>query len=249
MKTSLLACIVTIVLLSSCGSAKTETNTTQDSNTNISEISEEKLIGSDCQDLSEKTQLALVEKNTNPDVSFEFLGAIYVENQASCYLQVKIESAANPGTPVYSLFNVVSEKTYRSFDSLEAMNQEIESFGKSASSSSQETDTNEVSIDSEGGISEGSEGTIPASTEIAPNEWETNLNEIEKQMEEQRQASQKLDFVGLTEEAAAALATENNVSFRVTMRDAIPLPVTMDYRPGRINADVESGVVVSVSVE
>jgi len=68
-------------------------------------------------------------------------------------------------------------------------------------------------------------------------------------MEEQRQASQKLDFVGLTEEAAAALATENNVSFRVTMRDAIPLPVTMDYRPGRINADVESGMVISVSVE
>ena len=119
MKTSLLACIVTIVLLSSCGSAKTETNTTQDSNTNISEISEEKLIGADCQDLSEKTQLALVEKNTNPDVSFEFLDAIYVENQASCYLQVKIENSANPETPVYSLFNVVSEKTYKSFNSLE----------------------------------------------------------------------------------------------------------------------------------
>ena len=232
MKTSLLACIVTIVLLSSCGSAKTETNTTQDSNTNISEISEEKLIGSDCQDLSEKTQLALVEKNTNPDVSFEFLDAIYVENQASCYLQVKIENSANPETPVYSLFNVVSEKTYKSFNSLEAMNQEIASFGKA---SPQETDTNK--------------GNISTSIEIVPNEWETNLNEIEQQMEEQRQASQKLDFVGLTEEAAATLAKEKGVPFRVIMRDGAPLPATMDYRPGRINAEVKDGIVSDFSVE
>lgn len=65
----------------------------------------------------------------------------------------------------------------------------------------------------------------------------------------QVQVAQSLDFVGLTEAQAEALSAENNITFRVVERDGESLPVTMDYRPGRINASVDNGVITSVTVE
>ena len=57
------------------------------------------------------------------------------------------------------------------------------------------------------------------------------------------------DYVGLSIEEAQKLAADSGVPFRVVMEDGQPLPVTMDYRPGRINAVVESGKVVGYQVE
>jgi hypothetical protein len=57
------------------------------------------------------------------------------------------------------------------------------------------------------------------------------------------------DYVGLTEAAAAVLAEANGVPFRVVERDGMMLPTTRDYRPGRINATVAEGVVVSYTIE
>lgn len=45
------------------------------------------------------------------------------------------------------------------------------------------------------------------------------------------------------------LASENNIPFRVIMRDGEMLSATMDYRPGRINAEVEDAIVVDFSIE
>ncbi|MCI4664695.1 MAG: hypothetical protein MRY74_08230 [Neomegalonema sp.] len=56
-------------------------------------------------------------------------------------------------------------------------------------------------------------------------------------------------YVGLTVADARALAKKSAVPFRVVMRDGKHLIVTRDYRPGRINAAVEKGVVTSASVE
>ncbi len=56
-------------------------------------------------------------------------------------------------------------------------------------------------------------------------------------------------YEGLTVEEAQALAEEHGKEFRVVEEDGEPLPATMDYRPGRINAIVEDGVVVWVDVE
>ena len=53
----------------------------------------------------------------------------------------------------------------------------------------------------------------------------------------------------MTEEEAKTLAEENGVSFRLVERDGQPLPVTKDYRPGRINATMNDGVITSYSVE
>lgn len=56
-------------------------------------------------------------------------------------------------------------------------------------------------------------------------------------------------IIGMTETEAAAYAETNDVSFRIGWVDGEAQPVTMDYRPGRITAAVESGVVTSYSVE
>ncbi len=57
------------------------------------------------------------------------------------------------------------------------------------------------------------------------------------------------DYVGLTLEAAQELAENNNTTLRVTELDGEPQMVTMDYRPGRINASVKNNIVTSYRVE
>ncbi len=56
-------------------------------------------------------------------------------------------------------------------------------------------------------------------------------------------------YVGLPVSEAEMVAETNNVPFRVVERDGELLPTTRDYRPGRINAVVEEGVVVSYTIE
>ena len=81
---------------------------------------------------------------------------------------------------------------------------------------------------------------------VEPEEKEYTKEDL---LEQQREKSEGLDFLGLTEEEALNLANENNVSFRVVKRDGRYLAVTMDYRPGRINAEIEDGKVTTFNVE
>lgn len=62
-------------------------------------------------------------------------------------------------------------------------------------------------------------------------------------------ATTPVDYIGLTEEAAQQFAQQNNDLFRVVERDGEPLMMTEDYRPGRINAVVEYGIVTTYTVE
>jgi len=71
--------------------------------------------------------------------------------------------------------------------------------------------------------------------------------EMEAQREEAMQYASS--YIWLTVEQAQDFAVEHNMSFRVVEEDGEGLAVTMDYRPGRINATVENGIVVSVDVE
>ncbi len=57
------------------------------------------------------------------------------------------------------------------------------------------------------------------------------------------------DYVGLSVEDAQALAQKNNTTLRITKLDWEFMAVTMDYRPGRINAEVENNIVTHYSVE
>jgi DNA polymerase II large subunit len=57
------------------------------------------------------------------------------------------------------------------------------------------------------------------------------------------------DYVGMSVADAQAKAEAEDTLFRVVMEDGESLPTTKDYRPGRINATVESGVVTEYSVE
>lgn len=57
------------------------------------------------------------------------------------------------------------------------------------------------------------------------------------------------DLIGMPTEKATTYAAENDFRFRIVEIDGEPQPTTKDYRPGRINAAVENGVVVSYEVE
>jgi hypothetical protein len=72
---------------------------------------------------------------------------------------------------------------------------------------------------------------------------------LETQPVEEPTPAKTDDYIGLTVEQAQALAETNGVAFRIGMLDGEPLPVTMDYRPGRITASVVDDVVVDYSVE
>jgi hypothetical protein len=56
-------------------------------------------------------------------------------------------------------------------------------------------------------------------------------------------------IIGMTTAEAAAYAEANSVDFRVGAIDGEFLPVTMDYRIGRITAEIESDIVTGYSVE
>lgn len=56
-------------------------------------------------------------------------------------------------------------------------------------------------------------------------------------------------YVGLSEQAAKDKAKSAGVPSRVVERDGEPLPVTMDYVPGRVNLYVRSGDVYRVDIE
>lgn len=61
--------------------------------------------------------------------------------------------------------------------------------------------------------------------------------------------SAEASYINLTVSEAEMLAASNNVSFRVVELDGEPLPATLDYQPGRINAKVMGGLVTEVTVE
>ncbi len=54
-------------------------------------------------------------------------------------------------------------------------------------------------------------------------------------------------FIGRTAESAAALAKERDLISRIVSVDGQPRPATKDYRPNRVNFEIEQGKVVKVS--
>ena len=87
--------------------------------------------------------------------------------------------------------------------------------------------------------------------EIINTDPDSELIDRETEMEAQRAEAEQYawEYIGLSVEEAEAFALEHNMSFRVVEEDGEGLAVTMDYRPGRINATVEDNIVVSVDVE
>ncbi|MCP4523336.1 MAG: hypothetical protein GY828_03890 [Candidatus Gracilibacteria bacterium] len=57
------------------------------------------------------------------------------------------------------------------------------------------------------------------------------------------------DYVGMSVENAKKLAINNNTTLRVVILDGEYLPVTEDYRPGRINAEVTDNIIIDYTVE
>lgn len=57
------------------------------------------------------------------------------------------------------------------------------------------------------------------------------------------------EYVGLSLADAEVKAKENGVEFRIAEQDGEAKALTMDLRPGRVNAVVNNGVVTSVVIE
>lgn len=56
------------------------------------------------------------------------------------------------------------------------------------------------------------------------------------------------DFIGLTEEEAAAIADENMIAWRTVRVDEESFMVTMDYSPSRLNFEIDNGVITVVTL-
>ncbi len=56
-------------------------------------------------------------------------------------------------------------------------------------------------------------------------------------------------LIGMTIEQGQEFAKQNDTFFRVIKKDGQHLPATMDYRPGRINAETENGVITGFTIE
>ena len=54
-------------------------------------------------------------------------------------------------------------------------------------------------------------------------------------------------YVGLSKNAAVARAGTERKSWRVVAEDGQSFPVTMDYRPERLNFTIRDGIVVDVT--
>ncbi len=74
---------------------------------------------------------------------------------------------------------------------------------------------------------------------------------VTEQMAERRRAAEALvdRVLGLSEQAAAALAAEEGLPVRVVERDGEIFPLRADLRPGRLNLSLEKGLVTAVRVE
>ena len=56
------------------------------------------------------------------------------------------------------------------------------------------------------------------------------------------------DFLGLTEDEVAAIADENLIQWRIVAVDGEFFAVTEDFSPGRLNVELEDGVVTAASL-
>jgi len=75
-----------------------------------------------------------------------------------------------------------------------------------------------------------------------------SMNPSDKGSEE-IEAGTKDPIIGMTVAEAEMYAKANSVDFRIGTIDGKLMPLTMDFRPGRITAEIKNGIVVGYTVE
>jgi len=101
------------LLLASCGSTAVEEK-------------DERIVT--CETVASETQTRLTKANTNPNIELEYLGVeTIVADVSRCFLKVKVSNPNDESkADIYSLFDVVREKTIENFETPEALDAAIE---------------------------------------------------------------------------------------------------------------------------
>ncbi len=74
-------------------------------------------------------------------------------------------------------------------------------------------------------------------------------NSDDDTIQDQTDSELRFIYMGLEVEDAQEYARKHNQIFRIVSRNGQPLPVTEDYRTGRINATIYKGIVTDISIE
>lgn len=128
--------------LISCGKTEPQTLTATSTGEIVQseDISEKDPRTAKCEAVSAETQARLQKANTNPDIQLDFLETVTILGDvSSCFLTVRI---SNPNDPtqadVFSLFDVVREKTNSNHTTLEALDAKLESIMQGLNNASKE---------------------------------------------------------------------------------------------------------------
>lgn len=94
-----------------------------------------------------------------------------------------------------------------------------------------------------GGVEPDGGGETASSAKPAPADDDSGAGDSEAEDEAKGDAA----YVGMSQEAAEALAKKNGLRSRVVSIDGQQFPVTTDHDPGRLNFYLEDGKVVKVT--
>lgn len=95
--------------------------------------------------------------------------------------------------------------------------------------------------------STGADSSQPLPNMPAPDDQKPADKPADKPVEKPGKRPAARDFVGMRISAAEKLADRHRIKHRTVAVDGKIRPVTMDYRPDRINFTVENGVVTRVT--
>ena len=58
----------------------------------------------------------------------------------------------------------------------------------------------------------------------------------------------KEQVIGMTEEDGGKLISENDINYRIVMRDSKPYIITFDLRMDRLNLEIENNIIIKCEI-
>ncbi len=55
-------------------------------------------------------------------------------------------------------------------------------------------------------------------------------------------------IIGMTEEDSIRLISENNINYRIVIKDSKPYIITCDFRMDRLNLEIENNIIIKYEI-